>query len=587
MEKEINIYQQSIQIQWDITACADALRIQNHDRGIRIFRDLLQKMQTAFQLLLSERELCDSCGIAADGSDVLFLLGGLMDAQREKDYILLADLLELTAEPFFTSLQLHLQEIAAARGETVSLYKDCWSRNLAVLEEQDGKLAELLCRTKRELDKCGTQGMHFAPCSGLEYHIEETRKGYLTLRVVREGRSYYLHSNSDARHEAAMLAGVYADENATEYHVLGCGLFYHVEEIARLSYSAKPIFVYEPDRYILTLALMFGDHSGAMQSYYRVCCDPRMQNLTEGIAREKRGLILHYPSINGIADKEVRASMERFFIKESGMRNQKGLLDVSFRRNIRALESGSVQLADGFLPQMAGRDLYIIAAGPSLDRNIQKMSARNGNAFILAVGTVYRKLMGLGIVPDAVIITDSNDRVISQISGLAGEKVPLLLLSTANWRFAAGYQGEKYLLFQRGYTPAEQEAEKRGSLMVETGGSVSTTALDLAVRAAASRIIFLGLDLAFTDNLAHASGTANRIATEQEVLFPVKAYDGGTVMADHKFIIYREWIEERLRQSDARAIPVINATEGGSYIQGMIHVPLSEAMQEENDIPVS
>lgn len=105
-----------------------------------------------------------------------------------------------------------------------------------------------------------------------------------------------------------------------------------------------------------------------------------------------------------------------------------------------------------------------------------------------------------------------------------------------------------------------------------------TTALDAVLRLGARRLVFVGLDLAFTDNLAHASGTSNRVATDIGDLTPVKAWSGGTVYADSKFILYRTWMERRLKEKDAAEAEVVNATEGGSYIEGMRHIPLAEVI---------
>ena len=59
-----------------------------------------------------------------------------------------------------------------------------------------------------------------------------------------------------------------------------------------------------------------------------------------------------------------------------------------------------------------------------------------------------------------------------------------------------------------------------------------------------------------------------------------KAQNGGVVYADHKFVIYRKWIERRLLQEDSQKIEVINATEGGSYVEGMKHMLLAEVLKQ-------
>lgn len=45
----------------------------------------------------------------------------------------------------------------------------------------------------------------------------------------------------------------------------------------------------------------------------------------------------------------------------------------------------------------AGKDVFIVAAGPSLDKNIELLRERSDKSIILATGTVFQKLMRLGM----------------------------------------------------------------------------------------------------------------------------------------------------------------------------------------------
>ena len=94
--------------------------------------------------------------------------------------------------------------------------------------------------------------------------------------------------------------------------------------------------------------------------------------------------------------------------------------------------------------------------------------------------------------------------------------VPMLYLSTAYKGYAMNYQGKKYLICQNGYKKAEELAKQKGWHLYETGGSVTTTAFDVCIRLGCKSIAFIGLDLAYTGNLAHAEGAAKRAAAGAE-----------------------------------------------------------------------
>lgn len=566
--------------------CVNAIYRQNFDRGIRIFCELIQQIQRTMEIIITNAQAMQKDGLQIDTKNMMQMLQGLLSAQEEKDYILLADLLELTIVPFCIELQQNLQTIAKQKKDGISmLYPSNWEQNMNCLQEVNPVLAAKMRTAYERLQPMNDAVYAFQSAEGVKYYLEETQTGDLTLRVQRNKRNYYMHSNNDSMAQAELFAETYLDTSSYEYDILGFGRYFHIEAIARNSLYAKNVHVYEPDINVLIVNLIAGNYEVQMKSWLHIYFDPNMQQLSETIVNNPKGFMIHYPSLFNIENAKIRNSFEKFFITNSAARNHKSMLDINYQINMELLQTQREQyrlgVADDILDAMKGKDVFIIAAGPSLDKNVEQLRERKAHTFILATGTVFYKLMQMGIRPDAVIITDANDRVIWQIREHEEETIPMLLLSTANRNFIKRYHGPKYLIFQEGFEPAEGEAKRNGYRLFQTGGSVSTTALDVAISAKANRIIFLGLDLAFTDNLAHATGTSNRIATDIEELTSIKGFYGDTVMADSKFIIYREWIERRIKEN-IEGMEIINATEGGCYIEGMQHKELRQILGESN-----
>lgn len=214
--------------------------------------------------------------------------------------------------------------------------------------------------------------------------------------------------------------------------------------------------------------------------------------------------------------------------------------------------------------------------GPSLEKNIHLLKEKPENTLIFAVGAIFRKLVEQGIDVDYVIITDPKQVTVSQIRGLEEQKTPVLLLSTAIRDIAKLYQGKKYLICQEGYDRAEQYAKEHNYHLYHTGGSVVTTALDIVIQFKVSRIVFVGLDLAFTGNQMHVSGGgAQGSFAGLESMIEVPAIGGGVVHTSRSFDSYRRWMERRVKEKDA-TMPVYDATEGGAVKQGMIVSRLEE-----------
>ena len=227
--------------------------------------------------------------------------------------------------------------------------------------------------------------------------------------------------------------------------------------------------------------------------------------------------------------------------------------------------------------QFAGKDLYIIAAGPSLDINFKELKKVGADGIILATGTVLKKLVNHGIRPDYVIITDANAAVYPQIEGIGNIGVPLLYLSTVYHKVVKDYVGDKYFICQKDYNLSEAFACQNGYRLFNTGGSVSTTALDIGIQFGCKRIIFVGLDLAFTNNLDHATGTPVRRWVDTSDRRQVEDIDGGLVSTGKNLDIYRKWIEKRIL--DEKDISFIDATEGGAKIKGTIIKKLAEVLK--------
>jgi len=58
----------------------------------------------------------------------------------------------------------------------------------------------------------------------------------------------------------------------------------------------------------------------------------------------------------------------------------------------------------------------------------------------------------------------------------------------------------------------------------------------------------------------------------------VRGWNGrDMVLTDRKFLTFQEWFVRRFRECGVR---VVNATEGGMYLEGVIHKPLGEVLDE-------
>ncbi|MCM1180952.1 MAG: DUF115 domain-containing protein [Clostridium sp.] len=558
------IYNTSTQLQVNIHKIIYACHTQNYDRVVRLFSDVTDCLMLLLESVFSELsyynrdvELVNPEGVGASLQDML-------RAQENQDYVLLADLLELQLIPFLQTLQEVIRSCDASCTDP-----NVWTNNMAVLEQRDAVLWKQLKayheRYEKE-NKAGTwKGTH---C------LEDTNSGAFTMSGQDEQGVYYYHSNVAPVAEAADFARYYYRAGSEKYIIWGLGLGYHVRELLLMD-EGVALKVYESDLDVIYHCLMAVDMSYFLAlPGFSIVYDPDFQKIIDTLAEIQENLILHYPSLRHIRDKKIREQMEMFFIRDSGKRNVAALFESNSRENFKQYDGYVDELRSSF----EGRDVVIVAAGPSLDKNVELLKDKKPNMVILAVETVFRKLVQLGIDIDYMIVTDANSRIYSHIRGLEDRQVPMLYLATAYKGYAKNYRGKKYLICQNGYDRAEELAAQKKWHLYETGGSVSTTALDVCIYLNSRSIAFIGLDLAYTDNFAHAAGTAKRMAGETEDMQQVPAIGGGTVPASRLFIIYNKWIEKRVKQEDV-VMPVYDATEGGAIVPGLQVTTLEEWMK--------
>ncbi len=559
------IYTTSTQLQYQIHEIIYACHIQNYDCVVRnfitvtdLFMQMLEEVFADLSYYNQEIELVNLEGINLSLQDILA-------AQENKDYVLLADLLELQLVPFLQSLQ---EAIRSYDG--VDTDSGIWKNNMSALKEHDKSLWKQLNAYHERYERetaAGTWQMN--------HHLEATNTGAFTLAGQDGDGSYYYHSNISPEREAAAFARYYYTMECSSYLVWGLGLGYHIHELFRLD-DGICVQVFESDLDVIYHCLMAVDFSEIWTNQnFVLVYDPDFKKVISALDEETENFIIHNPSLRHIKDTRIKEQMELFFIRDSGKRNAAILFENNSRENFKHYDG----YVDELRPEFEGKDVIIVAAGPSLDKNVELLKNKKSNMVILAVETVFRKLLNLGIDVDYMIVTDANSRIYWHLEGLESRQVPMLYLSTAYKGYAMNYQGKKYLICQNGYKKAEELAKQKGWQLYETGGSVSTTAFDICISLGCKSIAFIGLDLAYTGNLAHAEGTARREAAEAEEMQQVPAVGGGMVPTSKLFIMYSRWISGRAKKKDV-AMPVIDATEGGALIPGLKIMSLQSYLEE-------
>lgn len=226
----------------------------------------------------------------------------------------------------------------------------------------------------------------------------------------------------------------------------------------------------------------------------------------------------------------------------------------------------------------------VVAAGPSLNKNIQELRKAKGKAFIIAVDTAIKPLMRAGIVPDMFFIVDAL-KPIELVDIEGADKIPLVTTLNAAPEVLNYHKGKKFF-YDENYRFAEKIIMKSGLRWgdVATGGSVATNAFSLLYKIGLKTIILVGQDLALTDNKSHADGTFEEKMPEMDTSDCdwVEGNYEEKVPTLTDFYTFLNWYVKTIVECKeyVEGFRVINATEGGAKIEGTEIMTLREAIAE-------
>lgn len=524
------------------------LRKQMFFEGSKRVTKLIQYLADISDYIMKDEAL------GLDKKEWILILQAFLGAQENKDYIMQADIMEGDLLIFLEKLQSSL----LAEGHMV--FHEYWEENLQSLKQVNPSLYQVIVKENGVMVSKQSEKIQYEPILAIN--------GQPTLKVHMNETTFCMHSTINPEWEAKELAKSWIENCKQECKIFGMGMGYHVKALLEADKNLK-VTVLEYRIQPLILALQYLDFAeffkeGRLNIIYKSDLMKVLQKMNQG--NEEYAFFLHYPSLQCVEQQALKEMLEDYFINISSMMEQGNFL----KQNFEYLQKQKFPSCGELRKIFAGKNVVIVAGGPSVDDELESLKKYRKDVVILSVGTVARKLISVGIRPDAIIITDPQDTMYRQVEGLDADDIPLLLLSTASRSVVKHYHGPIYLVYQEGFEPAEQVAKANGYPLFQTGGSVTTTALDVSIVFDADKIILVGADMAYTDNRSHASGVGREehdFSDYRQIL----SVGGGQVYTTRNLDIYRKWIERRI--ADLRQ-PVVFNTSRGARISGTVEMSL-------------
>lgn len=416
--------------------------------------------------------------------------------------------------------------------------------------------------------------------------------------------------------EGRRLAQTVPVDQAAGVVVMGFGLGYHVRALAERMKRTGVVIVFEPDVELLRAVLERVDHSAWLSAAnVAILTDPDDAAAIAATIKGVEALLslgvkfLEHPAsrarLGDLAERfgaqfaQVMGAV-RTTIVTTLMQAEVTLRNLLMNLDRYTTAPGVADLAG----VAAGRPAVVVAAGPSLERNIDLL-ARPGvrdRVVIIAVQTVLKTLLKRGVRPHFVTALDYHEisrRFYEGLSAADVEGVTLVAEPKANPAILDAFPGAVRCPADPFLDALLGPSLKRQMGSLRAGATVAHMAHYLARHMGCDPVILVGQDLGFTDGQYYAAGAAihevwatelnpfntlemmewQRIARARHMLKRATDHLGRPVWTDEQMHAYLVQFERDFLADTQRGLSVIDATEGGVAKRHTVALPLAEALE--------
>ncbi len=396
-----------------------------------------------------------------------------------------------------------------------------------------------------------------------DWTLESSSTGFLTLK---DKYDMYLHSPGDPMWESFLYAYSIYKTDARRYYILGGGLGYLAYSLWRMSEGEAEIYVFELDKKVSEYADLYGVMS---------LIDPEKLHLITG---DDPDLILEKYADSDPEIKTVRTIYYWDFEGYTGtyaeifkIMYSSEISDRAFEKRWRKNYDSNMSLEHQFYADLNkdfNKDEWVVVgAGPSLNDNVDFIKESVGKRTICAINASFKWFYLNNIKPDLCTACDPNNSMIPHIEGYEefSEDVPLIADIVTNARYIELYRGPRYYIFSEGAALVIGKEKVVGGIWTY-GGTVTSMALEVALRMGAKKVYMIGADLAYPDGVTYASGVGHDVSKWTKSEETVISVDDKIIPTSIVFTEYKYMIENQI--AEYPEVEVVNRSLHGAYLKG-------------------
>lgn len=393
--------------------------------------------------------------------------------------------------------------------------------------------------------------------------LEKSKSGNLTLKYNNK----YIHSKYNPVKEGIQFAeGNKELLNEKIVVVYGLGLGYHIHAIAEKLKDDSVLYVFEYNEKLIEYCKKVNkDIFNYKNTKIIGSTDSQFLRKFADSLRSVENIIIHKASLETIreSNKLLYNLINDFNIMKQHVDMDTEIIKQS-EENYKINTENNYKSINEFIEQFkkSNKPFIIVSAGPSVDNDLSKLKQNREKFNIISVGSAFRTLVKNRITPDAVVIIDTKPIVKKQFENLETYNIPLCFSATASRWAVELYNGPKYI-----FNTSEHDE-------IKTRGTVAVSAMDIAIKCNAKKIILLGQDLAFINKKSHTSTFEETYGFKDDYTIntkmkTVKGVNGECLNTTQGYITFKNKIESLIRENPH--IKFINCSKG-AYIEGASHV---------------
>lgn len=244
-----------------------------------------------------------------------------------------------------------------------------------------------------------------------------------------------------------------------------------------------------------------------------------------------------------------------------------------------------------FTSAFVGVPAIVCGAGPSLDKNIQLLKTLQDKALIFAGGTALNAINAEGIQPHFGVGIDPNREQFTRIIMNTAFEVPFFYRNRIfHTALSLVHSDRLFFSGSSGYDISDYFDKALGipNADFEEGCNVIHFSASIAALLGCNPIIFVGVDLAYTDKKSYASGIIPhpihirkdnfRTKEQNEELVVKKDVNGQDVFTLWKWITESLWYTNMFNRNPGTKL--VNATEGGLGFPRIPNMTLADAAEK-------